>query len=80
MIAISVYRTGGCHSCNERNAEYAIDGGMGRSKASVSSVHVGAREWRPKTADDAFIASRHTHYRYGMACQIVAPRQKPFPS
>jgi len=26
MIAISVYRTGRCNSCNERNAEYAIDG------------------------------------------------------
>jgi hypothetical protein len=45
----------------------------------VSSMHVGAREWRPKTAHGAFIASRHSHHRYRMACQIVAAMRETIP-
>src|ERR1041384_8123127 len=52
---------------------------MGRSKTSVSSMHVGAREWRPNSAHGAFIASRHPHTRYAMACQIVACTRETVP-
>jgi hypothetical protein len=51
----------------------------GAEQDSVSSVHVGAREWRPETAHGAFITSRHSHHRYGMVCQIVAPTRETVP-